>query len=209
MASGEDPCPVYDGRTNRSQLRYCFYRAHHGHGAPDDSQWIEGLSEAEEFSIFDLADEHEIADEKGHLYGIRVGPELHDVLDLGTEGEQIAKFWKAREGQPWHGFPLWPLRDDAPANRKKTVLPKAVLERFAQVDLILRALREGHVQAGLWHGPLSTWGTDSRRCETFQTLIMTREFVASLLRAEFSSWEICPGTVLTSWPRTWRRIPRC
>ena len=142
MASGEDPCPVYaiEGQpvlTHRSQLRYCFYFAHHGRGTRDDSQWIEDLSEAEEFSVFDLADRHEIADPKGHLYGVRVGPDPHTILDLGTEGEQIALFWKAHEGHPWHGFPLWPLGNDEPANRRKVVVPKAVLVRFEQVNLLL------------------------------------------------------------------------
>ena len=152
MASGEDPCPAYvvEGRhvlTNRSQLRYCFYRAHHGRGTRDDSQWIEDLSEAEEFSVFDLADRHDIVDPKGHLYGVRVGPDPLTILDLGTEGEQIAKFWKTPEGQPWHGFPLWPLGNDEPPNRKKTVAPKAALQRLEQVDLLLpdqrRRLQKG------------------------------------------------------------------
>lgn len=142
MSSSEDPCPEHPGCTGRRNLKYCFSRAHHGRGTTDDSQWKEDLSEFEEFSIFDLADHHDLSDPKGHLYGIRPGPAPQTVLDLGTEGEQVAKFWKTREGQPWHGFPLWPLGNDAPDNRNRTPAPRAALRRMVEVGLLLPEQRK-------------------------------------------------------------------
>jgi len=135
MASGEDPCPEHPARTRREK-RYCFYVAHHGRGAPEDTQWAEDLSEAEEFQIFDEADWHVLTDSKGHLYGLRLGPD-RAVLDLGTSGQKVAKFWKAPENQPWHGFPLWPLAKEGPENRGKLPAPREAIRKMVEAGLLL------------------------------------------------------------------------
>src|SRR5262249_17510142 len=106
------------------------------------------LSESDEFGIFDLADEHELADEKGHLYGLWVRhlPDgaPHEIQILGSRGEQIAKFWHSRVNQPWHGFPLWPITDDETPNRAKEALrpPVAVFARMEHVGLLTAKQRK-------------------------------------------------------------------
>ena len=142
MSSGEDPCPEHAEQTRRRALRYCFSRAHHGRGMIDDSQWARDLGEVEEFSVFDTADWYALSDSKGHLYGLRRGGTLEFIPDLGTEGQKIAKFWKTHEGLPWHGFPLWPISEDSPPNRRKTVAPKEALKKMETAGLLLPDLRK-------------------------------------------------------------------
>ncbi len=137
MSSGDDPCPEHAARTRRRSLRYCFYIAHHGRGAADDSQWAVDLSEAEEFAIFDEADRHDFSDPNGNLYGLRRDEESN-LLDLGTEGEQIAKFWDPGKNQPTHGFPLWPCSETGPENRKKQLAPKVALKKMLDARLLSR-----------------------------------------------------------------------
>jgi hypothetical protein len=141
MASGEDPCPEHPERTRRNGFRYCFYIAHHGRGVSDDSQWAEDLGPDEEFAIFDEADWHDLSDPKGHLYGVRRSPDGM-ILDLGTEGEQIAKFWNPNDNQPTHGFPAWPLGDEVLANRRRTPAPKEAILRMEAVGLLLPEQRK-------------------------------------------------------------------
>jgi hypothetical protein len=126
MASGEDPCPEHHEPTRSSGFRYCFSIAHHGRGVSDDSQWIVGLRQDEEFSIFDESDRLHFSDSKGHYFGLRRSPE-GVILDLGTQGEQIAKFWNPVKNNPTHGFPLWPLGDEGPENRKQEPPPREAL----------------------------------------------------------------------------------
>jgi hypothetical protein len=140
MASGDDPCPEHPERTRRNGFRYCFYVDHHGRGSPDDSQWAEDVGREEEFGIFDEADWHDLSDSKGHLYGVRRSPE-GEILDLGTKGEQIAKFWRpSANNQPTHGFPLWPVAEDSSDNRKKQSAPIAALSKMVEQGLLLPSL---------------------------------------------------------------------
>jgi hypothetical protein len=141
MASGDDPCPEHPERTRRSGFRYCFYVAHHGRGTPDDSQWAEDVSRDEEFAIFDEADWHDFSDSKGHFYGLRRSAE-GDLLELGTEGEQIAKFWNPNKNQPTHGFPSWPMNFDTPDNRKKTTPPKEAILKMEAAGLLFAEQRK-------------------------------------------------------------------
>ncbi len=45
---------------------------HHGAGLPSDSRWLPDLTRPEEFQVFDMADFHELRDEDGDLYGLRI-----------------------------------------------------------------------------------------------------------------------------------------
>src|SRR5215470_11866459 len=104
-------------KTRRHHYRYWFTQKHHGgHG---DGQWLETLSEDDEFSVFDGADEMEIADQDKNLYGAL--PEGENSLRLlGIYQEQIAKFWGPQnEQEPWHGFPVWSINQEGPGNRRK------------------------------------------------------------------------------------------
>jgi hypothetical protein len=117
MATGETSGPIHPIPTRRNGYRYLFYDKHHGRGGLDVARWLPSLGQDEEFAIFDLADFHELADDRGWLYGIRRGAE-GAILDLGTWGQQVAEFPRARRDEPWHGYPLWPLKEHGPPNRR-------------------------------------------------------------------------------------------
>src|SRR5438552_3288422 len=105
MSVGGEPGHLHPLPTRRNGHRYFFYDKHHGRGGPEAAQWALDLSEDHEFGIFDQADDLDLSDERGNLYGIRLGPEPERrVLALGTLRQQIAKF-PASQGRPhWHGF---------------------------------------------------------------------------------------------------------
>jgi len=105
------------------------------------------LSPDSEFAVFDDADWFEVTDDGGWLYCVlRDGEEL---LDLGTWAQQIAEFPFSREGQPWHGYPIWSVNHDAPENRsgEKMRPAKAVFSRLEAVGLITARQRKR-----LWRG---------------------------------------------------------
>ena len=77
-------------RTRRSQYRYLFVPKHHG-GGNKAAMWLPNISRAAEFSIFDLADFHEIHDGRGWLYGVLRNDE-GDLSEIGTWDEQVAEF---------------------------------------------------------------------------------------------------------------------
>lgn len=93
------------------------------------AQWLPSLTLNEEFAVFDGADANTISDEQGNPYGAeRIGAE--GLRELGTSGEQVAKFPVAAPNQAWHGYPAWPLtgRNRSPG--------KAVFEQMEQRGLI-------------------------------------------------------------------------
>ncbi len=85
--------PEHPTPTARSGYRYVFTSKHHGGGASGDSRWA--ITQDEEFSVFDTADQHAIADSDGRLYGVlRQGGGL---ADLGTWFQQVAEFpWRRK-----------------------------------------------------------------------------------------------------------------
>ena len=148
MSTGETAGPVHPVPTRRSGYRYLFYAIHHGRGGPDDAQWLPTMSHDEEFGVFDMADFHDLSDEGGRLYGVRRGP-LGEILALGTWGQQVAEFPFARENETWHGYPLWPLKDAGPPNRRgENRRPsKVVFQKLEDERLITRRGRKR-----LWKG---------------------------------------------------------
>jgi hypothetical protein len=144
MSVGETSGPIHPITTERSGYRYLFYDKHHGRGGPDASQWLEGLSKDDEFGVFDVADQHDLADERGWLYGTRPRHVAGHIPDLGTWGQQIAEFPLARSSEPWHGYPLWPLVEEGPDNRKgeKARPSKSVFIRMEAAGLITQRERK-------------------------------------------------------------------
>lgn len=138
MSVGESSGPVHPDRTRRSGYAYQFYDKHHGRGAPDAARWLPEIGHNEEFRIFDVADWNEIHDEDGRLYGVRTRTQDGDLPDLGTWGQQIAEFPVARENEAWHGYPLWPLLQGSPQNRKgeKSRPSKVVFSRMIEVGML-------------------------------------------------------------------------
>lgn len=118
MSIGEDSGPIHPIPTRRNGLRYLFYDKHHGRGPRDAACWLPTLGGDEEFAVFDDADWNELSDEDGRLYGIRRRDGSRTIPCLGTWGQIVAEFPLARPGQPWHGYPLWPLGDEGPKNRR-------------------------------------------------------------------------------------------
>lgn len=116
MAIGETSGPIHPTPTRRSGHRYLFYDKHHG-ADRRAAQWSPELTPDEEFAVFDRADWHDLSDDRGWLHGLRLGPD-GAVLELGTWGQQLAEFPSARIGEPWHGYPLWPLKEQGPPNRR-------------------------------------------------------------------------------------------
>jgi len=107
---------LHNAVTQRRQLQYLFAAKHHG-ADRTAARWLPILTAAEEFSVFDGADLEDLSDGRGWLYGVlRNG--LGNLLFLGTWNQQIAEFPSAREGFPWHGYPLYPLRGVGPENRR-------------------------------------------------------------------------------------------
>jgi hypothetical protein len=138
--SAVDACPEHTERTQRRNLRYCFSFKHHG-GSRDAAQWVSDLTHEDEFAIFDEADRHDISDDKGNLYGVRRDAALN-LEEIGTFGEQIAKFWEADLNVPWHGFPLWHLKGPGPGGRATEFVSKDVLVRMVREGLLLPVQRK-------------------------------------------------------------------
>ena len=118
MSTGETSGPIHPVATRVSGYRYQFYDKHHGRGAPDVARWLPEMSQDEEFAVFDTADANGISDERGWLYGVRPRDDDGEIPDLGTWGQQVAEFPYARPNETWHGYPLWPLVEAGPENRK-------------------------------------------------------------------------------------------
>ena len=122
--------------TERSEFEYLFTRKHHG-GDTEAATWVPSLSLEEEFSVFNIADSHEIS-ENGKYYGI--GRRIGDSLQiLGTCKQQMAIFPNSRPGEVWHGYPLWSIDESAPENRRKekSMRPgKLIFQRLVRVHLL-------------------------------------------------------------------------
>ncbi len=144
MSFGESSGPIHPVPTRRSGYRYLFYDKHHGRGGPDAAQWLPNLSRDDEFTVFDMADRDEISDERDWLYGMLPRHAEGYILDLGTWGQQVAEFPPARANDAWHGYPLWPLGEEGPANRKgeKGRPSKSVFLRMEVVNMITRRERK-------------------------------------------------------------------
>lgn len=143
MATGENPGPEHPVATRRSGYRYFFYDKHHGKGAPDAARWQPDLTQDEEFEVFDEADAHDLSDERRWLYGIGFSVN-GEVRQLGTWGQQVAEFPFARAAAAWHGYPLWPLWEAGPQNRKgeESRPAKEVFLKMENVGLLTTSQRK-------------------------------------------------------------------
>jgi hypothetical protein len=106
------------------------------------------LSDEEEFSVFDGGDFCDIYDDKGrYLYGIF--RKENKLCRLGTWHQYIAEFPKASEGTAWHGYPVYPVQEPAPPNRKgdDAKPPREVFEKLEASGLISKQERKR-----LWKG---------------------------------------------------------
>jgi hypothetical protein len=142
MSNGQFPGPVHPQSSERSRYRYFFYDKHHKAGYSEDAQWLPEMTHDEEFAVFDLADFHDLSNEKGDLYGLRLNPE-RSVMILGTREEQVAEFPVVETDHPWHGYPVWPImRLDRDRNERKYPAPRDVLKRMKDEGLITENQRK-------------------------------------------------------------------
>lgn len=137
---------VHEHRAQLRGLAYLFTQKHHG-ADRRASQWLPALSFDEEFGVFNLADARDISDADLSLYGIaRDGDGLRT---LGKWYQQVAYFPVANENQPRHGYPLYPLNDEASGNRggEKHRPPKLIFDKLLEAGLITateqRRLKKG------------------------------------------------------------------
>jgi hypothetical protein len=133
------PGPVHPHHTAINNRCYFFYDKHHRPANVDDAQWLPGLPSAEEFGVFERANEHDLSTNGGDLFGLRIREGL--VLELGMFGEQVAKFPFVCGNMPWHGFPHWPLATNGLAGGRTYPPPRKVLKKMEAVGLITATQR--------------------------------------------------------------------
>lgn len=131
---------VHPQLSERSHYRYQFTPKHHGHGSgykPPASEWIAEMTLETEFGIFNAADFHAIRDDDENMYGILRDDE-GELLMLGIWNEQVAEFPRTRDGEAWHGYPLYPLVEQGPESRRgqKCRPEKVVFDRMVDAALI-------------------------------------------------------------------------
>jgi hypothetical protein len=101
------------------------------------------VSEDDQFAVFARADDLDVVDENGDLYGVqRVGED--GLRYLGTFDQQVGFFPLSSAGSPWHGYPLWPLNEAAASNRRgdKCKPPNTIFDRMVDVGLITVRMRK-------------------------------------------------------------------
>jgi hypothetical protein len=132
---------VHDRRTRRSEYQYLFTPKHHG-ADPGAGQWLPTLSLDEEFAIFNTADEHDLSDDDGRLYSVQREDE-DNLRRIGVWNEQVAEFPAPNEGEAWHGYPVYPLVDEGPENRRgeKSKPAKIVFRKMVRAGLIKESQR--------------------------------------------------------------------
>lgn len=136
MSDGFLGDPVHPVPTNRRRLTYKFTEKHHKPGKSNDAQWLDELSRDDEFQVFNRADEKDICNDKGDLFGMRLDTN-GTVSILGSRKEQIAKFPFAREGETWHGYPLWPIaKVNFITNERRDPAPKEALMKMKDAGWI-------------------------------------------------------------------------
>lgn len=124
--------------------RYLFTKKHHGGVG---SQWHPDLTKEEEFSVFCVADENEIADSRKWLFGMLMTS--GKLKCVGTQKQSVAGFPFTRGKQPWHGFPLYPLKEQGPKNRRgQQCRPEAnVFKKLVKAGLLTPG-QMGRLQKG-------------------------------------------------------------
>ena len=132
--------PVHPEVTRRNKYRYCFTSKHHGGGSSEDAEW--GISRDDEFAVFDSADFFEVCEADGWHYGVLSVD--GDLRDIGSWQQQVAEFPKASPGNPWHGYPLWAVNEEAPPNRsaQKMRPSKVIFTKMEAAGLITKQQRK-------------------------------------------------------------------
>jgi hypothetical protein len=147
-------------QTARRTLTYEFTPKHHGRNATA-SCWLTALTLVEEFEIFDRADgivvaapadNRQVADARGNLYGYEVlaGGSQH-LREIGTWDQQMAEYPVQQAGTNWHGYPIWPVGPLVPQKYQGQRCRPApeVFDRMVQIGDITSAQRK-RLKKGDW-----------------------------------------------------------
>lgn len=78
-------------------------RNDHQHFAhPARNRWSEGCLPLAQFELLEEAESNDWSDSKSHLWAVG-----RDFLEIGAEGERIAKFPRRQNpSDDWHGYPV-------------------------------------------------------------------------------------------------------
>lgn len=151
---------THTAQTVRRGLAYEFTPKHHG-GNVTASRWLTALTFDEEFAVFDRADgvvvavpadDRQVADAYGNLYGYEILPAgTQHLRELGTWYQQMAEFPVQQPGAVWHGYPIWPIGPAAPQNYQgQKCRPNAqVFDRMLQLGDITAGQRK-RLKKGDW-----------------------------------------------------------
>jgi hypothetical protein len=134
---------IHHTSTRQNKRQYQFTPKHHGRD-PGAACWLPELTREEEFTVFDVADFTESFDDDGNYYGVLREADGRGLRYLGTWNQQIAKFPYARDGEAWHGYPLYPLAEPAPPNRSGDKLrpAKSVFFKLFRAAMITKRDRK-------------------------------------------------------------------
>lgn len=128
--------------TAHTQFLYQRTKKHHDWGTTDESCWLKDLSFEDEFAVFEAGADADVRDEDLHIYGATLDGD--ELITLGTCMQDVAKFPRKRDGEVWHGYPVWPV-SGAGSDRlrdQRNRPPKAVLDRMVSVNMITAEVRK-------------------------------------------------------------------
>ncbi len=140
----------HDQVTNSSGHRYLFTAKHHGgQYSEGQAQWLPSLVFADEFWVFNMADDSSFCDDDGTLYGLLKGPDTLCAL-IGTRDEQIAIFPRPNAGSPWHGYPVYPVacvkgRSGEAGRPKSTIFARMVEVGLLTIQEVTRLKKGKHI----------------------------------------------------------------
>ena len=100
------------------------------------------MTHDEEFAVFDLADFHDLSNEKGDLYGLHLSPE-RSIMIWGLEKNRWRSFLFRKEIIPGMAIRAWPIIGWSGTSRSEISLPpKDALEKMKHAGLITENQRK-------------------------------------------------------------------
>ena len=131
---------IYQRFTQLNELSYCFTPKHHGGRDSRNATWLPELSRAEEFMVFDMADNHQLADASGNLYGFGLKNREAFVKFMNSAyGMSISPDFGMRiRSRIGTGIRCGRVGENGPENRttQKYCPPKSVFERIIQAGIV-------------------------------------------------------------------------
>jgi hypothetical protein len=129
--------------TRTRAFTYVFTEKHH-HGPTSKGQanWLLEVALADEFWIFEEADQHNYVDDGGDLFGMLKTSDSR-AHEIGTRGEQVAIFYQPTSGNPWHGHPSYPIANQGQKGRPHNLVFARMVETRLLTVAQARRLKKG------------------------------------------------------------------